>query len=83
MKASGDALLDNLTTEDKAYIASRLPTEAETMLSWATPVLAAPEAERADRVACQIAVLEGIWADPAAWCVRALKLAAEEARHAK
>jgi len=78
--ASGDALLDNLTPAEKEYLRSTLPTEEEVMLGWATPVLAAPAAARLTLVASQIAVLRGLWDDPAGWCSQALKLAAEEVR---
>jgi len=67
--------LDNLTTAEKLFLAGCLPTEDELMIGWAMPVLAAPEAERVTLVAAQIAVLKGLYEDPAGWCARALMLA--------
>jgi len=75
-EGTGDAL-DNLTPAEKEYLRGTLPTEEEVMLGWALPVLAAPAAERATRVASQLAVLRGLWDDPESWCARALALAAK------
>jgi len=53
------------------------------MVGWATPVLAASELERRSLVAHKIEVLRGLYDDPAGWCARALRLAAEAGgRHA-
>ena len=75
--------LDNLTPAEKEYLRGTLPTEEEVMVGWATPVLAASELERRSLVADKIEVLRGLYDDPAGWCARALKLAAESGgRHA-
>lgn len=71
--------LDHLSEADKLFLASCLPSEEVVMLGWATPVLAAPEAERPALVACQLAVVRELWDDPEGWCARALELAADAA----
>ena len=77
----------NFTAKEKEYLRGCLPTEAELMISWATPVLAASPVEQRVLIAAQIEVLDaaagGFYADPAGWCSEALRLAAAEGgRHA-
>lgn len=69
--------LENLTPAEMKYLRGCLPTEDELMVGWATPVLAASELERRSLVADKIEVLRGLYDDPAGWCARALRLAAE------
>ena len=67
--------LDSLTDEQMDYLRSTLPTEEEVMIGWATHVLAASEIERRILISAQVQVLDGLSADPSAWCRDALLLA--------
>jgi hypothetical protein len=71
---SADAL-DHLTAAEKTVLRISLPTDDEVMIGWATPLLDLTPAQKALAVADQMAVLEGLWDDPRAWCVRALEMA--------
>ena len=64
------------TEAEREHLRSCLPTKEEIMVGWASPLLAASPIERRVLVAAQLEVLEGLTEDPAAWCERALELAA-------
>ena len=68
-------ILDNLTEAEQEVIRASLPTTEEVMIGWATPVLAASEIERRLLISAQVQVLDGLSADPSAWCRDALLLA--------
>ena len=66
------------TEAEREHLRSCLPTEEEIMVGWAMPLLKASPPERRVLVAAQLEVLDGLQDDPAAWCARALQLAAGE-----
>ena len=65
--------LENLTDEEKVLLRESLPTLEEVMIGWALPVIAAPPGQQRLMVAAQVEVLTGLWEDPEAWCVEAIK----------
>lgn len=74
----GDATLDGLTEYQRKRLRATLPSEEDVMLGWALSVMRGPAGERPSRVADQVAVLRGLWDDPAEWCTEAMRFASEE-----
>lgn len=74
---TGDPYYDRFTPEEYAAknpdIADR-PSHEDAMLGWSVPLLERRESEMPTLVAAQVAVLRGLWPDPAAWCVEAIEL---------